>query len=91
MAAALLPELLAISQKLKGGNGFYYKQTVVGVKSKREDESRTRLTFLYGLTIGAVKAFHLSSSGEKNQGARTHYIDWYSIFIFQLQSKLANM
>lgn len=27
----------------------------------------------------------------KNQGARTHYIDWYSIFIFQLQSKLANM
>lgn len=35
------------------------------VKSKREDEPRTCLTFLYGLTIGAVKAFHLSSSAGK--------------------------
>lgn len=33
-AAALLPELLAISPKLKGGNHFYYKQTVVGALSK---------------------------------------------------------
>lgn len=27
----------------------------------------------------------------KNQGARTHYIYHYGIFLFQLQSKLANM
>lgn len=83
---------------------FITRQTVVGVlyqtalwREKERERERAlcrHLTFLYSLTNGALKAFRLWSScgkKKKNQGAWAHFIYWYSIFIFQLQSKLANM
>lgn len=49
------------------------------------------LTFLYSLTIEALKAFHLWSFRGKKSESLDSFYNQYSIFIFQVQSNLANM
>lgn len=91
--------LLAVFQKcLKRENSLLLqgKQLLVSfIKQLFEEKKRERAMQTFNLFI---QSYNWGSQGLsfvkflwKNQGAWTHYIYRYSIFIFQLQSKLANM
>lgn len=99
--APLFHRLLAVFQKFlkREKIPFYYKANSCwcplsnsSLKRKRKRERAMQTFNLF------IQSYNWCCQGLsfvkflwKNQGAWTHYIYRYSIFIFQLQSKLANM
>lgn len=87
--APFFPGLLAVFQKfLKRENSLLLqgKQLLVSFikqlfEEKRERELCRHLTFLYSLTIGAVKAFHLWSSCGKSGSSDSLHLPVQYIYI----------
>lgn len=93
------PGFFAVFQKFLKRENFLLlqgKQLLVSfIRRLFEEKERERAMQTFNLFI---QSHNWGSQGLsfvkflwKNQGAWTHYIHRYSIFIFQLQSKLANM